>query len=86
MFQIGDQLLRVLGTCLIDFLIVFCCTAFVRSSQLLDAESFAGVGDHTRVGSPLFMAPEILLREEYGPQVVSGVHTRNIERCKLLPG
>ncbi|CAM9828208.1 unnamed protein product [Scytosiphon promiscuus] len=39
------------------------------ASKLLDAESFAGVGDHTRVGSPLFMAPEILLREEYGPQV-----------------
>lgn len=39
--------------------------------QLLDAESFTGLGDHTRVGSPLFMAPEILLREDYGPQVVS---------------
>ena len=34
------------------------------------------MGDHTRVGSPLFMAPEILLREDYGPQVVSSEGTR----------
>ncbi|CBJ32979.1 hypothetical protein Esi_0399_0011 [Ectocarpus siliculosus] len=39
------------------------------ASKLLDADSFTGLGEHTRVGSPLFMAPEILLREEYGPQV-----------------
>lgn len=39
--------------------------------QMLDTESVIGMGDHTRVGSPLFMAPEILLRREYGPQVVS---------------
>lgn len=38
---------------------------------MLDTESFTGMGDHTRVGSPLFMAPEILLRHDYGPQVVS---------------
>lgn len=40
-------------------------------SQMLDKDTLTGVGDHTRVGSPLFMAPEILLREEYGPPVVS---------------
>jgi len=45
-------------------------TLVVFLFQLLDAESFTGLGDHTRVGSPLFMAPEILLREDYGPQVV----------------
>ncbi len=28
-----------------------------------------GVGDHTRVGSPLFMAPEVLLKQEYGISV-----------------
>ncbi len=28
-----------------------------------------GVGDHTRVGSPLFMAPEVLLKQEYGQSV-----------------
>ncbi|CAM9121815.1 unnamed protein product [Discosporangium mesarthrocarpum] len=39
------------------------------ASKMLDIESFLGVGNHTRVGSPLFMAPEILLKEEYGPQV-----------------
>lgn len=52
---------------------LLCCylRCKLRCLQLLDAESFTGVGDHTRVGSPLFMAPEILLREDYGPQVVS---------------
>ena len=38
--------------------------------QMFDTESFLGLGEHTRVGSPLFMAPEILLRQEYGSQVV----------------
>jgi serine/threonine protein kinase len=36
---------------------------------MLDAENLLGLGDHTRVGSPFFMAPEVLLRKEYGPQV-----------------
>lgn len=40
------------------------------------------MGDHTRVGSPLFMAPEILLREDYGPQVVSSEATRPGRRLK----
>ncbi|CAM9788287.1 unnamed protein product, partial [Choristocarpus tenellus] len=39
------------------------------ASKMLDMESFLGMGDHTRVGSPLFMAPEILLQKEYGSQV-----------------
>lgn len=38
--------------------------------QMIDAESPMEVADHTRVGSPLFMAPEILLRQDYGPKVV----------------
>ncbi len=28
-----------------------------------------GIGDHTRVGSPLFMAPEVLLKQDYGQPV-----------------
>lgn len=42
---------------------------------MLDVENITGMGEHTRVGSPLFMAPEILLRQEYGPQVVSNILT-----------
>lgn len=50
---------------------------------MLDTESITGMGDHTRVGSPLFMAPEILLREEYGPQVVSVTSGRNLRAADL---
>ena len=42
---------------------------------MLDAKSVTVVGGHTCVGSPLFMAPEILLRQDYGPKVVSGAQS-----------
>ncbi|KAG5180304.1 kinase-like domain-containing protein [Tribonema minus] len=38
------------------------------ASKMLDLNQL-GLGDHTRVGSPYFMAPEVLLRQEYGAQV-----------------
>ncbi|CAM9693024.1 unnamed protein product [Chrysoparadoxa australica] len=40
------------------------------ASKRLELDNAPGLeGDHTCIGSPLFMAPELLLKQEYGPQV-----------------